>query len=94
MERHGDPARVASALESPGGGGACESSPDDDLLLPLGADAVVEFVIRTTACAATRGARDGGDRDHGRMSGWRAAARSAPPLRGGLIETGASHLIP
>lgn len=90
-----DPARVASALESFLVEEVPANAPDYDLLLPLGADAVVEFVIEDYGMRSDKGHAGAYVKGYGRMfrlSGRREIWRR--PFHVDQIETGAPHLDP
>lgn len=90
-----DPARVASALESFLVEEVPANAPDYDLLLPLSADAVVEFVIEDYGMRSDKGHAGAYVKGYGRM--FRLAGRSEiwrRPFEVDQIETGAPHLDP
>jgi hypothetical protein len=90
-----DPARVASALESFLVEEVPANAPDYDLLVPLGADAVVEFVIEDYGMRSEDGHAGAYVKGYGRM--FRLKGRSElwrRPFELDQIETGAEHLDP
>jgi hypothetical protein len=90
-----DPARVASALESFLVEEVPANAPDYDLLVPLGADAVVEFVIEDYGMRSEDGHAGAYVKGYGRM--FRLESRSevwSRPFDADQIEAGAPHLDP
>jgi hypothetical protein len=90
-----DPARVASALESFLVEEVPANAPDYDLLVPLAADAVVEFVIEEYGMRSEKGHAGAYVKGYGRM--FRLPGRSElwrRPFELDQIETGAAHLDP
>ncbi len=90
-----DPARVASALESFLVEEVPANAPDYDLLVPLGADAVVEFVIEDYGMRSEKGHAGAYVKGYGRM--FRLAGRSMlwrRPFEADQIEQGAPHVDP
>jgi hypothetical protein len=90
-----DPARVASALESFLVEEVPANAPDYDLLLPLGVDAVVEFVIEDYGMRSDNGHAGAYVKGYGRM--FRLAGRSEMwrrPFEVDQIDSGAQHLDP
>lgn len=90
-----DPARVASALESFLVEEVPANAPDYDLLTPLGADTVVEFVIEDFGMRSKNGRAGAYLEGYGRMftldgrsEVWRR------PFRVDQVEAGAPHLDP
>ncbi|MBN1203594.1 MAG: hypothetical protein JXB05_01550 [Myxococcaceae bacterium] len=90
-----DPARVASALESFLVEEVPANAPDYDLLVPLGADAIVEFVIEDYGMRSEDGHAGAYVKGYGRM--FRLDGRSElwrRPFDADQIESGAPHLDP
>ena len=90
-----DPARVASALESFLVEEVPANAPDYDLLIPLGVDTVVEFVIEDYGMRSEKGHAGAYLKGYGRM--FRLAGRSEMwrrPFEVDQIESGAQHLDP
>ncbi|WP_205628475.1 hypothetical protein [Hyalangium minutum] len=90
-----DPARVASALESFLVEEVPANAPDYDLLLPLGVDTVVEFVIQDYGMRSDNGHAGAYVKGYGRM--FRLAGRSEMWRRSfsvDQIEAGEPHLDP
>jgi len=90
-----DPARVASALESFLVEEVPANAPDYDLLVPLGVDTVVEFVIEDYGMRSDNGHAGAYLKGYGRM--FRLAGRSEMWRRSfevDQIEAGAPHLDP
>ncbi|MFL5348234.1 MAG: hypothetical protein ACJ8AT_25860 [Hyalangium sp.] len=90
-----NPARVASALESFLVEEVPANAPDYDLLVPLGADTVVEFVIEDYGMRSEKGHAGAYLKGYGRM--FRLAGRSElwrRPFEADQIEQGAPHLDP
>jgi hypothetical protein len=90
-----DPARVASALESFLVEEVPANAPDYDLLAPLGADTVVEFVIEEYGMRSKKGHAGAYLKGYGRM--FRLEGRSElwrRPFEADQIEQGAPHLDP
>jgi hypothetical protein len=90
-----DPARVASVLESFLVEEVPANAPDYDLLAPLGADAVVEFVIQDFGMRSEDGRAGAYLVGYGRM--FRLDGRSElwrRPFRVDQVESGAEHLDP
>jgi hypothetical protein len=90
-----DPARVASALESFLVEEVPANAPDYDLLAPLAADAVVEFVIEDYGMRSEKGHAGAYLKGYGRM--FRLDGRSElwrRPFKADQIDSGAPHLDP
>ncbi len=90
-----DPARVASALESFLVEEVPANAPDYDLLAPLGADSVVEFVIEDYGMRSEGGRAGAYLRGYGRM--FRLAGRTEVwrrPFEVDQVESGEPHLDP
>ncbi|WP_224363219.1 hypothetical protein [Hyalangium versicolor] len=90
-----DPARVASALESFLVEEVPANAPDYDLLVPLGVDVVVEFVIQDYGMRSEKGHAGAYLKGYGRM--FRLDNRSElwrRPFSADQIEIGAPHLDP
>ncbi|QSQ26044.1 hypothetical protein JY651_14435 [Pyxidicoccus parkwayensis] len=90
-----DPARVASVLESFLVEEVPANAPDYDLVTPLGADTVVEFVIQEYGMRSTKGHAGAYVRGYGRMftldgrsEVWRR------PFEVDQVATGEAHLDP
>ncbi|NOK22613.1 hypothetical protein HMI50_36940 [Corallococcus carmarthensis] len=90
-----DPARVASALESFLVEEVPANAPDYDLMAPLGADTVVEFVIQDYGMRSEDGHAGAYLKGYGRM--FRVDGRSElwrRPFDLDAVEQGAPHLDP
>jgi len=90
-----DPARVASVLESFLVEEVPANAPDYELLTPLGADTVVEFVIQDYGMRSEDGRAGAYLEGYGRM--FRLDGRSElwrRPFRVDQVENGAEHLDP
>jgi hypothetical protein len=90
-----DPARVASALESFLVEEVPANAPDYDLLVPLGVDAVVEFVIEDYGMRSKKGHAGAYLKGYGRM--FRLAGRKEiwrRPFEVDQIDMDAPHLDP
>lgn len=90
-----DPARVATALESFLVEEVPANAPDYDLLVPLGVDTVVEFVIEDYGMRSDNGHAGAYVKGYGRM--FRLAGRSElwrRPFEADQIDQGAPHLDP
>ncbi|ATB33953.1 hypothetical protein [Melittangium boletus] len=90
-----DPARVASVLESFLVEEVPANAPDYDLLAPLGADAVVEFVIEDYGMRSKKGRAGAYIRGYARMF-WLKSKNEIwrHPFRLDRVEEGADHLDP
>ncbi|XXF81460.1 hypothetical protein P2318_17390 [Myxococcaceae bacterium GXIMD 01537] len=90
-----DPARVASVLESFLVEEVPANAPDYDLLAPLGADTVVEFVVQDYGMHSVDGHAGAYIEGYGRM--FRLDGRTElwrRPFRADQVELGAEHLDP
>ncbi|MHA7631069.1 hypothetical protein [Corallococcus sp. M7] len=90
-----DPARVASALESFLVEEVPANAPDYDLMAPLGADTIVEFVIQDYGMRSDDGHAGAYLKGYGRM--FRVDGRSElwrRPFNLDAVEQGAPHLDP